>query len=472
MPLLGRNQPPDMKSKTSKHNRANKKVLSINPAWEPVNVHAAGVDIGSREHWACVPTESSDRPVRKFGTFTADLEALADWFQACGITSVAMEATGVYWIPLFQILERRGFQVVLVNARQTKNVAGRKSDVQDCQWIQRLHTYGLLQGSFRPEDAYCVLRTHLRYRDELVCARGTQCQHMQKAMQQMNIQLTQVLSDVTGLSGLAIIGAILKGERDPVKLAALGDDRLKATKATLRKALTGDYRTEHLFCLRQSHAGYLFLTQQIAELEAEIEKRLAQMAPKPAAEPNADRPKAKAAVQRAGNAPALLERLFGVDLCTVPGFSAGTVHTLWAELGADLSAFPTAKHFCSWLSLCPDNRISGGKILSVATRHTSNRVAKALRLAAQALWRAKNELGEYYRRMRAKLGGAAAVTAVAHKLARIFFVMVKTKAPYDPTPHQTGSLVHRERTLARIRSKAKELGFQIVPIPQSAECVS
>ena len=241
-----------MKSKTSNHKRKSKKIF-INPAWEPVNVHAAGVDIGSREHWVCVPAERAECPVRKFGTFTADLEAMAQWFQECGITSVAMEATGVYWIPLFQILERWGFQVVLVNARQTKNVAGRKTDVQDCQWIQRLHTYGLLQGSFRPEDAYCVLRTYLRYRDELVGARGTQCQHMQKAMQQMNLQLTQVLSDVTGLSGLAIIGAILEGERDPVRLASLVDRRC----VTHRRQLIGAQpkRSGRLLSAHESQTG-------------------------------------------------------------------------------------------------------------------------------------------------------------------------------------------------------------------------
>jgi hypothetical protein len=258
-----------MKSKAKKHQKQSKKII-IDPAWEPVNPHAAGVDIGSREHWACVPAGSSDRPVQKFGTFTADLEAMADWFTACGITSVAMEATGVYWIPLFQMLERRGFQVVLVNARQTKNVAGRKSDVQDCQWIQRLHTYGLLQGSFRPEDAYCVLRTYLRYRDELVSARSTQCQHMQKAMQQMNLQLTQVLSDITGVSGLAIIAAILKGERDPAKLAGLVDYRVRASAAAIQQALKGDFRPEHLFVLEQAYALYLTYEEKINACDEQI----------------------------------------------------------------------------------------------------------------------------------------------------------------------------------------------------------
>jgi hypothetical protein len=238
-----------MKSKTPKSQKQKKKTV-IDPAWELINPAAAGIDIGSREHWVCVPARSAGKNVRPFGTCTADLDALADWLQQCGVQTVAMEATGVYWIPVFQILERRGFQVVLVNARQTKNVAGRKSDVQDCQWIQRLHTYGLLQGSFRPADEYCVVRTYLRYRDELVSARATQCQHLQKALQQMNVQLHHVLSDVTGVSGWRIIAAILDGQRDPVKLAASVDRRVRASQETIQKALVGDYRPEHLFVLK------------------------------------------------------------------------------------------------------------------------------------------------------------------------------------------------------------------------------
>jgi len=240
-----------MKSKTPKSKKEKKKI-SVDQGWEAINPQAAGIDIGAKEHFACVPAKATPKNVRSFGTCTADLNALADWFKECGVTSVAMEATGVYWIPVFQILEERGLAVILVNARQTKNVAGRKSDVQDCQWIQRLHTYGLLQGSFRPEDAYCVLRTYLRYRDELVSARSTQCQHMQKALQQMNVQLVQVLSDVMGVSGMTIIQAILEGKRDPVKLANMVDRRVRATPIQIQKALEGDYREEHLFVLQQA----------------------------------------------------------------------------------------------------------------------------------------------------------------------------------------------------------------------------
>ena len=232
-----------------------------------IEPNAAGIDIGHREHWCAVPSDRCERPVRPFGTFTEDLERMADWLRECGIRTVAMESTGVYWIAAFQVLERRGFAVRLVNARQVKNVSGRKSDVLDCQWLQRLHSYGLLNASFRPVDAMCVLRTYLRYRDELVCARSVQCQHMQKALQQMNVQLHQVLSDVTGVSGLRIIEAILAGEREGKKLAALADRRVRASQATIQKALRGDYRAEHLFVLRSALELYQSYEARIARCD-------------------------------------------------------------------------------------------------------------------------------------------------------------------------------------------------------------
>jgi transposase len=438
------------------------KVQAIRPV---INGHAAGADIGAREIYVAVATELTDQPVRAFATFTEDLRALVGWLQSFGIKTVAMEATSVYWIPLAELLEEAQIEVCLVNPRHVKNVPGRKTDVMDCQWLQYLHAVGLLRGAFRPAAEVRGVRALWRQRDALTRHAGWHIQHMHKALDQMNLQIHHVIADITGESGLAITAAILRGERDPGVLAGLGDRRLKATKATLAKALTGDYRAEHLFCLRQAHAGYLFVIEQISELDAEIAQRLGELAAQaPACVPSST--PAKMAVLRAGTAPSLLHRLYGVDLCAIPGFSAGTVHTLWAELGADLSAFPPGKHFCSWLSLCPDNKISGGKILSVSTGHSSNRVAKALRLAAQSLWRAKNELGEHYRRMKAKLGGAAAVTAIAHKLARIFYALVKTKQPYLSTAHDATSHLHRQRTLSRITSKAKELGFALVPIPQ------
>ena len=469
MPLLGRNQPLNMKSKAKKHQKQSKKNI-IDPAWEPVNPHAAGVDIGSREHWACVPAGSSDRPVQKFGTFTADLEAMADWFTACGITSVAMEATGVYWIPLFQMLERRGFQVVLVNARQTKNVAGRKSDVQDCQWIQRLHTYGLLQGSFRPEDAYCVLRTYLRYRDELVSARSTQCQHMQKAMQQMNLQLTQVLSDITGVSGLAIIAAILKGERDPAKLAGLVDYRVRASAAAIQQALKGDFRPEHLFVLEQAYALYLTYEEKInacdeqivsetTKLPAKVDPQLQALPPrKPGRKPADDR------LCGQDLRPHLYEK-FGVDLTAIEGIGVQTALVLLTEVGPDLNRFRSEKHFCSWLGLCPDNRISGGKVLRSKTRRVINRASDALRMAASSLERSQTALGGFYRRMKARLGAAEGVTATAHKLARIIFRLIKHGEAYVRQGLEDYEKKFQAKKLKALQKTAKAMGFELVSQP-------
>jgi len=349
-----------MKSKTSKNKKQSKKV-SIDAVWEPVNAHAAGVDIGSREHWACVPREASERPVRKFGTFTADLEAMAEWFKACGVTSVAMEATGVYWIALFQILERCGLQVILVNARQTKNVAGRKSDVQDCQWIQRLHTYGLLQGSLRPEDPYCVVRTYLRYRDELVSARSTQCQHMQKALLQMNVQLPHVLSDVTGVSGLAIIDAILNGNATQWCWRAWWNRRVRASQTTIQQALKGDYRAEHLFVLRQACELYHTYEARINACDEQVVRELASLPARvdPVLKPLPAR--------KAGRSPYLdkmagvdlrpqLYEKWGVDLTGIEGIGVLTGLILLTEVGPNVGRFHSEKHFCSWLGLCPDNR--------------------------------------------------------------------------------------------------------------------
>lgn len=455
-----------MKSKTSKTKKPNKKV-SIDAVWEPVNLHAAGVDIGSREHWACVPREASDRPVRKFGTFTADLEALAEWFKECGVTSVAMEATGVYWIALFQILERRGFHVMLVNARQTKNVAGRKSDVQDCQWIQRLHTYGLLQGSFRPEDAYCVLRTYLRQRDELVGTRSAHCQHIQKALLQMNIQLTQVLSDVAGVSGLAIIDAILKGERDPARLAALVDRRVRATAATLQQALQGDYRAEHLFVLRQAYELYNTYDAHINACDEQIVRETASLPAKvdPALKPLPARKPGRSAChdKMAGvdMRPELHEK-FGVDLTGIEGIGVLTALILLTEVGPNVSRFHSEKHFCSWLGLCPDNRISGGKVLSSRTRRVVNRASDALRMAASSLDRSQTALGGFARRMKARLGAAEGITATAHKLARIVYRLIKHGEAYVRHGLEAYEKKFAERKLNALQKTATAMGFELV----------
>lgn len=462
-----------MKTKTYQ-SRKRKQKISLEQGWAAVNPHAAGIDIGAREHLACVPPDATAQNVRSFGTFTADLEALADWFQQCGVTTVAMEATGVYWIPVFQILEARGLEVILVNARQTKHVAGRKSDVQDCQWIQRLHTYGLLQGSFRPADRYCVVRTYLRYRDELVSARSTQCQHMQKALQQMNLQLMQVLSDVTGLSGLNIIAAILQGERDPVKLSQLVDRRVRATPTALQKALRGDYRPEHLFVLQQAFALYHTYEENIQLCEQQIVQAMAELpdqvdvrrqpvpARKTGGKPGLD--------QMAGlNMRACLYQKTGVDLTAIEGIGVLTALVMFTEVGPDLSRFPTEKHFCSWLGLCPDNRISGGQVLSSRTRRVVNRLADALRMAATTLERSPSALGGYYRRMKGRLGAAEAVTATAHKLARIIYRLIKHGEAYVARGLADYEKQFQHRRLRALQKTAKAMGLELVAsqsIPQ------
>jgi transposase len=455
-----------MKRKTSGFKKQNKK-LSLNPAWELINPHAAGVDIGSREHWACVPSPAAERPVRKFGTFTADLEAMALWFKDCGVTTVAMEATGVYWIALFQVLERHGLRVILANARQTKNVSGRKTDVQDCQWIQRLHTYGLLQGSFRPADPYCVLRTYLRYRDELVSARGTQCQHLQKSLQQMNLQLTQVLSDVTGLSGLAIIRAIVQGERDPAKLANLVDRRVRANSLSIQAALQGDYRQEHLFVLRQALDLYDFYETKIQACQEQISLEVAKLANKvdPALKPLPARKEGRGAYLDRMAGQDLREGLYrkmGVDLTAIEGIGVLTSLTVLTEIGPDVSRFPSEKHFCSWLGLCPDNRISGGKILSCRTRRVVNRASEALRMAATSLERSQSALGGFFRRMKARLGAAEAVTATAHKLARVIYRLLKHGEAYVRAGMEAYEKKFQARKLYALQKTAKLMGFELV----------
>jgi transposase len=457
------------KARKSKQ-RKDKKKVHIDEGWDRINRHAAGIDIGSKEHYVCVPADAAANPVRRFGTVTAELEALAQWLRDCKVTSVAMEATGVYWIPVFQILETRGFSVILANPRQTKNVAGRKTDVQDCQWIQRLHTYGLLQGSFRPSDEYCVLRTYVRYRDELIAARGTQAQHMQKALQQMNVQLTQVLSDVCGVSGLAIIGAILEGERDPVKLSQLVHWRVRATPLAIQRALQGDYRPEHLFVLQQAYDLYHVYEQRIERCDEQIVQTLNQIADKQGVEEGAipaRKPGRKPALdQMAGED--LRVKLYtktGVDLTSIEGIGVVSSLTLMTEVGPDVSQFRTEKHFCSWLGLCPDNRISGGKVLSSRTRRVINRASDALRVAASSLERSPSALGAYYRRMKARLGAAEAITATAHKLARIVYRLLKHGEAYVRQGMDAYEKQFQERKLASLKKAAQSLGFALTPQP-------
>ena len=442
--------------------RTGRLCVQKNDSMEMVNPNAAGIDIGSEEHWVAVPADRDEQPVRSFGCFTADLYALADWLEQCGIQTVAMESTGVYWIPLFQVLETRGFEVKLVNARHLKNVPGRKTDVLDCQWIQRLHSYGLLSGSFRPEDQVCVLRSYWRHRDNLVSYASAHIQHMQKALIQMNLQLHKVITDITGLTGMRIITAILEGERDPMKLARMKDHRIKSGVKRIAKALEGDYRPEHLFALKQALELYDTYRNKIEACDREIGKCLARFNSKI----DSDQRTGTKLNNRNKNQPTFdlgshLYRVSGVDFTLIPGFDVLTAHTVISEVGLDPSKFATHKHFCSWLALCPDNRITGGRIKSSKTRKSSNRAANAFRLAAQSLARSPSALGAFYRRMRTRLGAPKAITATAHKLARIFYHIWKNGAEYHDQGADYYEQLYRQRVLANLKKKARTLGYNI-----------
>jgi transposase len=450
--------------------RKKKKSKNNTPALPVLNPNAAGLDIGATEIYVAVPADRDSEPVRCFATFTQDLEALADWLEQCHIRTVAMESTGVYWIPIMQILEDRGLQVYLVNARYAKNVPGRRTDVSDCQWLQYLHSVGLLKASFRPAQEVCAIRSIVRHRTNLVELATCHVQHMQKALDQMNLQLHHVISDVTGTTGLAIIDAILAGERDPAKLAGLRDSRIRATEEVIVKSLVGDYRPEHLFTLKQSLALYRIYETQISECESAIQQFMKSLdattnAPPHPLAPAKDSVK-KCKVMSPAKALCLREeayRILGVDLTTVPGIGVLHIQAVIAEVGPDLSKFRSPAAFASWLGLCPDNDISGGKVLWTGTRKVKNRFAAALRMAAQSLQSSRSALGEFYRRMRSRLGAPKAITATAHKLARIIYHLLLTREPYDESVFARIETEYQKRTENRLKAQARALGYQLVP---------
>jgi len=436
-----------------------------------INKDAAGIDIGSGEHWVAVPEDRDEEPVRCFGCFTADLHAMARWLKECGVTTVAMESTGVYWIPCYQILEEHGFEVKLVNARHVKNVPGRKSDVSDCQWLQRLHTYGLLSGSFRPDDQICVLRSYWRHRANLVRYASDHIQHMQKALTQMNLHLHKVLSNVTGVTGMNIIRAIISGERNPEKLALMRERGVKNTPEAIAKALEGDYRQEHLFALKQAVELYDFYHRQIEACDREIERYLhtfeAKVDPVQNPLPKQKRKK-EMRYQSFVDLRTELYRVSGIDFTQIPGLDVVTVQTILSEIGLDPGKFPTEKRFASWLGLCPNNRITGGQVKSTKTRKTANRAANAFRMSAQSLANSNTGLGGFYRRIRARLGAPKAITATAHKLARIFYRMWTTGHSYTDLGSDYYENRYKERVLRNITRRARELGYDAVlqPIEQ------
>ncbi|NQU19916.1 MAG: IS110 family transposase [Candidatus Nealsonbacteria bacterium] len=436
----------------------------------PVHHQAAGIDVGAAEHWVAVPAECDQEPVRRFGAFSCDLRAIADWLKACGVTTVAMESTGVYWIALFELLETRGFDVKLVDARAVHHVPGRKSDALDCQWIQQLHTYGLLSGAFRPADDVCKLRVYLRQRSMLVEHAAQHVQHMQKALTQMNLKLQHVVSDITGVTGMAIITAIVQGEHDPSILAKHRHPRCVRSEQDIAKALDGSYREEHLFALRQAFELYRTYRQQIQVCEDQIDTCMAKMDKKLQGAPTDDadyRRKRKGRIQKNSvrfDARGHLYRITGVDLTRIDGIDATTALKLIAEIGTDMTRWPSVKHFSSWLALCPGLKKSGGRMISSRTKPSANRAAAALRMAAQTLLRSKSALGAYYRRMRTRLGAPKAVTAAAHKLARLVYSMLRYGQEYVDSGEKHYEQQYRARVVRNLTRRARDLGLKVIPI--------
>ena len=457
-----------MSSKRKEKKKHSKKAVKLD-SLKQISLNAAGLDIGSEEIWVCVPEGRDEEAVRVFPSFTPDLYALADWLEACGVETVAMESTGVYWIPIYEILEKKGFEVYLVNARHIKNVPGKKTDVMDCQWIQQLHTYGLLQASFRPEAEMAALRSYIRHRDNLTRYRSGHIQHMQKALHLMNLLLPKVITDITGQTGMKIIRAIVAGTHDPLQLAQYRDPRCRSTEDDIAKALTGNYRPEHLFALKQALELYDFYIHQIEACDIEIEQKYAAFKPVIDLEAHPLPPRSKK-VRPSKNDPdfdlrAALYRTCGVDLTEIDGLNSLTVQQIISETGTDMSKFPTVKHFTSWLTLAPHNDISGGKVLSSKTQKSKNRAAQAFRMAAQSVSRSNSAQSAFYRRMRVKHGGGAkATTATAHKIARIFYFMLKHQQEYKDPGQAYYEQKYQERTVKNLKRKAKALGMELIPI--------
>jgi transposase len=431
---------------------------------EIANPNAAGIDVGSGSHFVAVPPDRNDESVREFKSFTEDLERLANWLDECGVDTVAMESTGVYWMPLFELLESRGLTVYLVNARHVKNVSGRKSDVLDCQWLQQLMSYGLLSGAFRPKDEICALRAIMRQRAMLLSYQSQHVQHMQKALTQMNVQLTNVISDVVGETGQKILRAIVAGERDPMKLAELKHGRIQASKEQIAMSLHGNWREEHLFSLAQAIDLFDAYSLALQRCDVRLESMLKALG-RSQDEPG---PSKRRRYSKVKNAPKFdvrtyLFRICGVDLTSIDGIDTTTALKVIAEIGPDMSRFKSAKHFASWLGLCPGTKISGGKLLSGVSKRNPNRVTQALKMAAISLRASQSSLGAYFRRMCSRLDKGKAVTAVAHKLARLIYAMLTKGQSYVDQGQDYYEERYRQRAMFHLKRKAAALGLELVP---------
>lgn len=470
---------PFSSSKASK-SRAKKNISIINP-------DSAGIDIGSRSHFVAVPEDCDEKNVREFSSTTTGLLEMVNWLKKCSIKTIAMESTGSYWIPAYEILESSGFEVYLVNAQFIKNVPGRKTDVIDCQWIQKLHSFGLLSKSFRPQDHALKLRALARQHTSLIEHRSPHVQHMQKALQEMNVQLHTHIRDITGLTGMRIINAILQGERNPKVFATLVHPSCKNPSEKIANSLRGNYRDEHLFALKQARDLYMFFSEKVVEAEQEIQKALAEFSDyvnfkdnkKQALEVDDSKNDIvfkklkKLKIEKKENekkvkkglsfsADPFLKAITGVDLTTIPGIDQTLGLKIMAEIGGNVDAWKSEKHFASWLGVCPGNKISGGRQISGKTKTCKNRVSIYLRMAANGLWNAKCYLGAYLRRLRNRLGGMKAITATAHKLAKIIYAMIKQGVEYREIGEDFYERTYNQRRLKALQRQAKDMGFELI----------
>ena len=444
-----------------------RKIQSEDLSLEVIHPDAAGIDIGNESHYASVPASRDSQPVREFGCTTAELKAMAAWLKQCRIRTVAMQSTGVYWVAVYDILEQAGLEVYLVNARDTKNLPGRKSDVQESQWLMKLHTYGLLRNSFRPPQEIRVMRSYWRQRNDLVQSAGRHIQRMQKTLTQMNLQLANVLTDISGATGQAIIKAILAGERDSHKLAEFRDPRVKASAEQIAQSLEGNWQEDLLFVLKQEHEGYEFCQQQMAECDRQLQQYLQQREDRSHGAPLPEEKRKGRLLKKKGNKPQFdlregLFRLTGTDITRIDAIDVMTATTVISEAGYDMSKWKTEDHFVSWLRLCPDNRISGDRIIGKGRLPTNNRVTVALKLAASNLRTSQSYLGAQFRRLRARLDTPVAIKAMAAKLARLIYRMLRYGTKYVDHGSPFYELQQRTREIRRLKVKAASLGFRLV----------
>jgi transposase len=457
------------KKRAGKQPKKAKRPVDVTEGLSPINLNTAGIDVGNAEHYVAVPLGRDTQPVQTFGSFTADLYRMVKWLLDCGVESVVMQATGVYWIALYQILEEHGLKVTVTNARYTKMLPGRKSDVQECQWLQKLHTFGLLTQSFRPTEEFRVLRSYMRQRENLVTAAGICIQHIQKAMTELNLQLANVLSDISGKSGMAILRAILKGERDPYKLAELCDRRVQASRKEVAQSLEGNWREELLFIVQQSLDLYDSYDDKVKECDRKIEAHLQTITHKvetataplsPPRRPNMQ-PNRKHIPQF--DLRTYLYQVSGVDLTQIDGIGVQTAEVVLSEVGVDMSRWKSEKHFASWMGLSPDNQITGGKVIKRGTKKVINRAATALRMAAQSLQRSQSALGAKFRRLRARLGAPKAITAMANHLAKLIYRMLRFGHEYVDKGAAHYEAKYREQYLQYLKKQAAKQGFQLIP---------